>query len=124
MFQRWAPLLAFLLIVVRTCAAAEKITFTPVPGVSAPAKESSCKVAVIPGKAPAGKYLELGTINFHAEWHRSRRGVKSEEAIQKVQEWACRVGADAIMNIQTTQEKRLEFAFINVRATAVQSESQ
>ena len=124
MFQRWAPLLAFLLIAVGTCAAAEKITFTPVPGVSAPAKESSCKVAVIPGKVPAGKYFELGTINFHAEWHRALRAVKPEEAIQRIQEWACRVGADAIVNIQTRQEKRLEFAFINVRVTAVRSASQ
>ena len=124
MFQRWVPLTAFLLFVVGTCAAAGKITFTPVPGVSALPKESRCKVDVIPGKPPAGRYLELGTINFHAEWHRTRRGVKPEEAIQKIQEWACRVGANAIMNIQTTQEKRLEFAFINVRVTAVRSESQ
>jgi hypothetical protein len=115
MFQRWAPLALLL---------AGKITFTPVPGVSAPPKESPCKIDVIPGNIPAGKYLELGTINFHAEWHRTRRGVKPEEAIQKIREWACHVGADAIMNIQTTQEKRLEFAFINVRVTAVRSGSQ
>lgn len=127
MRHRWAPLA--LLLFVGTCAAAGKFTFTPVPGVSAPPKESPCQVDVIPGDIkpgdiPAGKYLELGTINFHAEWHRSRRGVKPEEAIQKIQEWACRVGADAIMNIQTTQEKRLEFAFINVRVTALRSGSQ
>ena len=122
MFQRWAPLA--LLLFVGTCAAAGKITFTPAPGVSAPAKGSPCKIDVIPGNIPAGKYLELGTINFHAEWHRTRRGVKPEEAIQKIREWACQIGADAIMNIQTTQEKRLEFAFINVRVTAVRSGSQ
>ena len=124
MFHRWVALAAFLLFVAGTCAAAGKITFTPVPGVSAPPKESRCKIDVIPGKMPAGKYLELGTINFHAEWHRALRGVKPEEAVQKIQEWACRVGADAIMNIQTTEEKRLEFAFINVRGTAVRSASR
>jgi hypothetical protein len=122
MLQRWAPL-TFLLLV-GTCAAAGKITFVPVPGVSAPAKGSPCKIDVISGDIPAGKYLELGTINFHAEWHRSRRGVKAEEAIQKIREWGCQVGADAIGNIQTTEEKRLEFAFINVRVTAVRSGSQ
>ena len=121
MFQRWAALA--LLLFVGTCAAAGKITFVPVPGVSAPPKGSPCKIDVIPGNVPAGKYLELGTINFHAEWHRARRGVKPEEAIQKIREWGCQVGADAIMNIQTTEEKRLEFAFINVRVTAVRSGS-
>ena len=124
MFHRWASMAAFLLFVVGTCAAAGKITFTPAPGVSASPKESPCKIEVITDKVPAGKYFELGTINFHAEWHRALQGVKPEEAIQRIQEWACRVGADAIMNIQTTQEKRLEFAFINVRVTAVRSGSQ
>lgn len=124
MFRRWALLTAFLLFVVGACAAAGKITFTPAPGVSTAPKESPCKVEVIPGEIPAGKYLELGTVNFHAEWHRALHGVTPEEAIQKIQEWACRIGADAIMNIHTTQEKRLEFAFINVRVTAVRSASQ
>jgi hypothetical protein len=123
-FKRGVQLVCFLLLAVGTCRAADKIIFTPAPGVSAPPKESPCKIEIISEKSPARKYLELGTINFHAEWHRSGSGVKPEQALQKLQERACQVGADAIMNVQTTQGKRLEFAFINVRVTAIRFESQ
>jgi hypothetical protein len=104
-----------------SCTAAPRINFTPVSVAQRSAKSpESCRIEVFRDEIPSRKYSEIGTINYHHEWHRLERGVTQEQAITSIQKRACEVGAEAIMNVQVREEKRLEFAFINVRATAIE----
>jgi hypothetical protein len=102
-----------------SCAGAAKVNFTPAPGAQAQPRSQPCSVQLFLDTRPARKYVDLGAINYHKEWHRTSTGVTRDEALESVQKRACEVGADALIDVQATQGRRLEFAFINVRATAI-----
>jgi hypothetical protein len=96
--------------------AKEKITFTP--------KESGQR-QVFKDSKPDQAYVDLGIINYHDERHRSKAGsLKLEAVMPKIKARACKVGADALIDIRVTEVRRLEFAMFNVRATVVLFDSK
>ena len=100
--------------------AKEKITFTPKETVQQQAKPVSCEIRVFQDSKPDQPYVDLGTINFHHERHRSKAGsLKLDVVMPKIKASACKVGADALIDIRVTEVRRLEFAMFNVRATVV-----
>jgi hypothetical protein len=100
--------------------AKEKITFTPKETGHQQAKPASCEIRVFQDSKPDQPYVEVGTINFHDERHRSRAGsLKLDVVMPKIKASACKVGADALIDIRVTEVRRLEFAMFNVRATVV-----
>jgi hypothetical protein len=100
--------------------AKEKITFTPRETRQQQAKPASCEIRVFQDSKPEQPYVEVGTINFHDERHRSRAGsLKLDVVMPKIKSSACKVGADALIDIRVTEVRRLEFAMFNVRATVV-----
>jgi hypothetical protein len=104
----------------------EKITFAQRGTSAAPAKPESCEIRIFqdPDPPPPG-LVDLGVINYHEERHRTRSGALTLEAVlPKLKASACRVGADALINVRVTDVKRLEFAMFNVRATAVRLSPQ
>ncbi|HYR86522.1 MAG TPA: hypothetical protein VE422_20710 [Terriglobia bacterium] len=115
---------SLLIVAASTClAASPKITFTPSRGPGARAKNPSCAIELFEDTEPSQKFVQLGFINYHDEWHRTSSGTKFEKALPLIQKRACEAGADAIMNVQVREEKRFEFAFINVRVTAIRFEA-
>jgi hypothetical protein len=97
-----------------------KITFTPASKEVFPFKSPSCDIwSFENSEKPAKQYTEVGIINFHEEWHRSKAGVTVDKAMPQIKARACQAGADAITEIHVTQDKRLEFAVLNVRVTAI-----
>jgi hypothetical protein len=104
----------------RTDYAKEKITFTPKETGEQQAKPVSCEIRVFQDFKPNQPYIDLGTINFHDERHRSKAGsLKLDVVMPKIKASACKVGADALIDIRVTDVRRLEFAMFNVRATVV-----
>jgi hypothetical protein len=100
--------------------AKEKIIFTPKEAGQHPAKPASCEIQVFQDAKPTQAYVDLGTINFHDERHRSKAGsLKLDLALPKIKANACKVGGDALIDIKVTEVRRLEFAMFNVRATVV-----
>ena len=108
------------LFVSRAGYAKEKITFTPREPDQHQAKPESCEVLVFTDSKPDRAYVDLGIINYHDERHRSKAGsLKLDVVMPKIKASACKVGADALIDIRVTEVRRLEFAMFNVRATAV-----
>ena len=104
----------------RSGYAKEKITFTPKEAVHYQAKPESCEIQVFQDSKPDQAYVELGIINYHDERHRANAGsLKLEVVMPKIKASACKVGADALIDIRVTEVRRLEFAMFNVRATVV-----
>jgi hypothetical protein len=100
--------------------AKEKITFTPKEAGQHQAKPESCEIRVFQDSKPEQANVELGIINFHDERHRSKAGSLTLEVVMpKIKARACKVGADALIDIRVTDVRRLEFAMFNVRATVV-----
>lgn len=100
--------------------AKEKITFAPNESGQHQAKPESCEIQVFQDVKPDQPYVDLGTINYHDERHRSNAGsLKLDVVMPKIKARACKAGADALVDIRVTEVKRLEFAMFNVRATAV-----
>jgi hypothetical protein len=100
--------------------AREKITFTPKQESSHQAKPESCEIQVFKDSKPDQAFTELGVINYHDERHRLKAGLlKLEVAMPKIKARACRLGADALIDIRVTEVRRLETAMFNVRATLV-----
>jgi hypothetical protein len=100
--------------------AKEKIIFTPKETGQQQAKPASCEIRVFQDTRPDQPYVEVGTINFHDERHRSKAGsLKLDVVMPKIKASACKVGADALIDIRVTEVRRLEFAMFNVRATVV-----
>ena len=111
-------------LTVTAAYAAAKITFTPSePRVSAAAKDPSCKIEVLESR-PDRKYVKIGIINYHNEWHRTSSGDTPAKAMPQIQKRACQAGADAIMGIQVTERKILEFAMLNVRVATIRFETE
>lgn len=100
--------------------AKEKITFTPKEAGGQPAKPEPCDIQVFQDSKPDQEYVELGIINYHDERHRSKAGsLKLDVVLPKIKASACKVGADALIDIRVTEVRRLEFAMFNVRALVV-----
>jgi hypothetical protein len=98
----------------------EKVTFTPKDPGQHQTKPESCEIRVFQGSKPDQSYVDLGIINYHDERHRSNAGsLKLESVMPKIKAHACKVGADALIDIKVTEVRRLEFAMFNVRATVV-----
>ena len=98
----------------------EKITFAQRGSAATAGKPESCDVRIYVDAEPPPPHVELGVINYHEERHRTRAGALTLEAVlPKLKASACKVGADALVNVRVTDVKRLEFAMFNVRATAV-----
>ena len=109
----------------RPAYAKEKITFTPKEAGQHQAKQASCEIRVFQDSKPDQAYVDLGIINFHDERHRSKAGsLKLEVVMPKIKASACKVGADALIDIRVTEVRRLEFAMFNVRATVVLFDSK
>ena len=105
--------------------AKEKITFTPKTPGEHLAKRDPCEIEVFQDSKPDRAYVELGVVNYHDERHRSKAGALTlEVALPKIKASACKVGADALMNIRVTENKHLEFAMFNVSAVAVRFEAK
>ena len=104
----------------RPSYAKEKITYTPKESSQPQAKLATCEIHVFQDSKPEQAYVELGIINYHDERHRSNAGaLKLDVVMPKIKANACKVGADALIDIRVTEVRRLEFAMFNVRATAV-----
>ena|SRR2546427_8888969 len=105
--------------------AREKITFTPkTPGQHLP-KRDPCEIQVFQDSKPDRPHVDLGIINYHDERHRSKAGALTlEVALPQIKASACKVGADALMNIRITENRHLEFAMFNVSATVVRFEAK
>ena len=119
-----APALLLCAVVVllspRSSEAKEKVTFTPKGPDQHQPKPDACDIQVFETPAPDVAYVEVGTINYHDERHRSRAGSLTLDAVMpRIKKEACKVGADGLVDIRVTEMKRLEFAMFNVRVTAV-----
>jgi hypothetical protein len=100
--------------------AKEKIVFTPKESGQHQAKPESCEIQVFQDSKPDQAYVDLGVINYHDERHRLNAGsLKLEVVMPKIKASACKVGADALIEIRVTEVRRLEFVMFNVRATVV-----
>ena len=104
----------------RPSDAKEKITFTPKESSQQQAKPETCEIKVFQEAKPEQAYVELGIINYHDERHRTNAGtLKLDIVMPTIKAQACKVGADALIDIRVTEVRRLEFAMFNVRATVV-----
>jgi hypothetical protein len=100
--------------------AREKITFTPNAPGRHQAKRDPCEIQIFQDSKPDRPYVDLGIINYHDERHRSKaKALTLEVALPQIKASACRVGADALMNIRVIENRHLEFAMFNVSATVV-----
>jgi len=100
--------------------AKEKITFTPKGSGQHKAKPTSCDIQVFQDSKPDQEYVDVGIINYHDERHRAKSAsLKLEVVMPKIKASACKVGADALIDIRVTEVRRLEFAMFNVRATVL-----
>jgi hypothetical protein len=112
--------LTALLVLSSVGHAREKFTFTASPGPRLAARPSGCEIQVFQETKPDQSYVDVGVLNFHDERHRTNDGgLKLEVAIAKMKAYACKTGADAIIDIKVTEVRRLEFAMFNVRGTLV-----
>jgi hypothetical protein len=97
-----------------------KITFAQRGSGALESKAESCEIRVFQDPETPPPFVDLGLINYHEERHRTRAGSLTLEAVlPKLKAAACKVGADALVNVRVTDVRRLEFAMFNVRATAV-----
>lgn len=72
------------------------------------------------GTKPQAPYGEVAIISYHDERHRSKDGsLKLFVVLPILKTRACRLGADALVDIRVTEVRRLEFVMLNVRVTAV-----
>ena len=100
--------------------AKEKVTYTPKTLERYAAKPDSCEIQVFQDVKPERAHVELGTINYHDERHRTNAGsLKLEAVLPAIKVRACKLGADGLMDIRVTEVRRLEFAMFNVRATVI-----
>ena len=98
----------------------EKITVTLKETDRRQPKPESCEIQVFKDAKPDRAYVDVGVINYHDERHRSNAGsLKLEVVMPKIKASACKLGADALIDIRVTEVRRLEFALFNVRATVV-----
>jgi hypothetical protein len=105
----------------------EQITVTRKDGHQHPSKADTCEIAVFqePGTKPEAPHIEVAIINFHDEKHRSKDGsLKLYVVLPLLKTRACRLGADALVDIRVTEVRRLEYVMYNVRATAVRFEPE
>ena len=104
----------------RSVYAKEKVTFTPKEAGQHQPKSEPCEIVVFQDGKPDQAYVDIGTINYHDERHRSRAGsLKLEVVMPTIKGSACEAGGDALIDIKVTEVRRLEFAMFNVRATVV-----
>ncbi len=97
-----------------------KIAFTPKGDGRNQSRPASCEVQVFQGSRPDTPFVELGTIDYHDERHRSRAGSLNLEAVlPTLKARACQAGAEALVDVKVTEVRRLEFAMFHVRATVV-----
>lgn len=103
-----------------SCASRAKISFVPKGPASYEARQDQCQIQMFRDSKPDRPYVEIGTLNYHDERHRTGAdGLKLDVVLPEIRRRACAVGADALMNIHVTDEKRLEWAMFHVSATAV-----
>lgn len=117
--------MAGMLLVTEPGYARERITVTRKDGHNYPPKADTCEIGVFqePGTKPDTSHAEIAVINYHDERHRSKDGsLKLFVALPILKTRACRLGADALVDIRVTEVRRLEFVMFNVRATAVRLE--
>ena len=106
-------------LVLGACASKARIGFVP-SGPSYQARQGSCDIEVFMESKPDRPYEELGTINYHDERHRTAAGgLNIETVLPEIRRRACEVGADALVNVHVTDERRLEWAMFHVSATAI-----
>src|SRR5262245_49238860 len=106
--------------------AKEQITITRKDTNPYPAKPDTCEIGVFQeaGTKPDAPHGELAIINYHDERHRSKDGsLKLFVVLPTIKARACRLGADALIDIRVTEVRRLEHVMFNVRATAVRFKS-
>lgn len=105
--------------------AKDKITFTAKDSIQRQAKAAPCEIQVFQDAKPERTYVDIGIINYHDERHRANAGsLKLEAVMPKIKALACKVGADALIDIKVTEVRRLEIAMFNVRVTAVRFEPE
>jgi hypothetical protein len=100
----------------------EQITVTRKDSRQHPAKPDTCEIDVFQetGTKPQRPYDEVAIVNYHDERHRSKDGsLKLYVVLPILKTRACRLGADALVDIRVTEVRRLEFVMFNVRTTAV-----
>jgi hypothetical protein len=103
-------------------SAKEQITITRKDSRQYPPRPDDCAIAIHeePEAKPDSSYAEVAIINYHDERHRSKDGsLKLAVVLPLLKARACRLGADALIDIRVTEVRRLEFVMFNVRATAV-----
>src|SRR4051794_38889150 len=101
--------------------AKEQITITRKDSGQYPPRSDNCAIATFQESEarPDHSYAEIAIINYHDERHRSKDGsLKLSVVLPVLKTRACRLGADALIDIRVTEVRRLEFAMFNVRATA------
>jgi hypothetical protein len=110
--------------VLLSCGGTAKVTFRPSEAPKYPAKDPTCEIEVLDEK-PSSKYVELGIINYHHEQHRMSDGeLELDVALPEIKKRACQVGADAIMDVHVTDERKLEWATFHVMARAIRFEQK
>lgn len=103
-----------------SCATHARISFVPKGSAAYEPRQPSCDVQVFRDAKPDRPYVEIGTINYHDERHRtSAGGLTLDAALPEIRRQACAAGADAVVNLHVTDEKRLEWAMFHVTAIAV-----
>jgi len=127
--HRWKPstrlfvfVIASILLLTPVGHAKETITIARRDARRFPAKPDRCEIETFQDgiAKPTRPYVEIAVFNYHDERHRTKDGaLKLEVAIPKLSSSACKLGADALIDIRITEVRRLEFAMFNVRATAV-----
>src|SRR5690242_6097235 len=78
------------------------------PGVQLSPQPGGCQVQMFEDKVPPRLFTRVGSVGAH-----SRAGyfgtVSKESVYQEIQAQACRLGADGIIEIVTTENRRFEW---------------
>ena len=112
-------------IAIVACGGQARINFAPRAGATHQPKDTDCEIRVFTDGRPDTPFVELGTINYHHERHRaSAENLRLEVALPEMKRRACAAGADALVDVRVTDEKRLEWAMFHVAATAIRFEKR
>jgi len=91
---------------------------SPLPGVQAQSQQSVCAVQLFQGQIPSRTFTRLGSVGAH-----NRSGyftsVSKESLYDEIRKQACSLGADGIIEIVETENRRFEWNELDVSGTAI-----
>ena len=111
---------AVFLIVISLVACGPAGRATPVAGIRAAPRESSCAIQFLE-RAPAHPFTRLGSVGAH-----QRSGyfapVSRDSLREELRARACSLGAEAVIELVETENRRFEWTELDLHGTAIRFE--